>query len=102
MPEIAPEPECTALRPLDDHARAEIAALAARQSSANGVLMKAVNYVGGQVESGLRSLPQGVRTQVDRAARLGRCDRRDRGDHHRAHRIALRHNDHFSRRAGGR
>jgi len=71
MPEIAPEPECTALRPLDDHARAEIAALAARQSSANGVLMKAVNYVGGQVESGLRSLPQGVRTQVDRAARLG-------------------------------
>lgn len=70
MPEIAPEPECTALRPLDDDARAEIAALAARQLSANGVLMKAVNYVGGQVETGLRSLPQGVRTQVDRAARL--------------------------------
>ena len=56
--------------PLDDAALAEIAALAARQQSANGVLMKAVNFVGGQVESGMRSLPAGVRKQIDSAARV--------------------------------
>ncbi len=56
--------------PLDDAAKAEIAALVARQKAANGVLMKAVNYVGGQVESGLRALPKGAQSQIDKVARV--------------------------------
>lgn len=58
------------IAPLDDAARAEIAALVARQRAANGVLMKAVNFVGGQVESGLRSLPKGVQSQIDGVVRI--------------------------------
>lgn len=58
------------IAPLDDTAKAEIAALVARQRSANGVLMKAVNFVGGQVESGLRALPQGAQGQIDKVARV--------------------------------
>lgn len=48
----------------------QIIALADRQKAANGVLMKAVNYVGGQVEGGLGVLPKGVRGQIDSAARF--------------------------------
>ncbi|MGJ8623954.1 MAG: EcsC family protein [Yoonia sp.] len=55
--------------PLDQAARAEIEALAARQRKANGVLMSAINFVGGQVEDGLRMLPAGTRAQVDALAR---------------------------------
>lgn len=67
MIDVTPTEDFT---PLDAEALAEIAALAARQKSANGVLMKTVNYVGGQVESGLKALPDGARTQIDKAARL--------------------------------
>lgn len=54
---------------LNDEARAQVTALVERQRRANGVLMKAINYVGGQVEDGLKMLPADVRTQVDRVAR---------------------------------
>ncbi len=63
MREINPE------NPLTDEARQEVAVLAARQSAASGVLMKAISFVGGQVEDGLRVLPKGARAQIDEAAR---------------------------------
>lgn len=53
---------------LPDAARTQIASLAHRQRRANGLLMKAVNMVGGQVEDGLKMLPKGAREQVDAAA----------------------------------
>jgi len=55
---------------LDDATLTKIEALALRQTAANGVLMKAINYVGGQVESGMSVLPKGVRGQIDNVARL--------------------------------
>ena len=55
--------------PLTEAARAEVAALAVRQNKANGVLMTAINFVGGQVEDGLKLLPQTIRDQVDDVAR---------------------------------
>ena len=55
--------------PLTEAAKAEIAALAVRQRKANGVLMRAINFVGGQVEDGLKMLPAGVRDQMDDLAR---------------------------------
>lgn len=55
--------------PLTDTARTQIAALAKRQQRANGVLMKAINFVGSQVEDGMKLLPKSVRTQVDDIAR---------------------------------
>lgn len=58
------------LAPLNDEARAEIAALAARQRKANGLLMTAINFVGGQVEDGLKLLPKSARDQVDEIARV--------------------------------
>lgn len=57
------------LTPLDDTAVRDIALLVARQKKANGVLMKAVNFVGGQVEDGLKLLPNAVQGQIDRGAR---------------------------------
>ncbi len=58
------------MAPLDDATLAEIKALVDRQRAANGILMKAVNFVGGQVESGLKALPKGAQSQIDKAARL--------------------------------
>ncbi|PRY76995.1 EcsC family protein [Yoonia maritima] len=55
--------------PLSDEARAQIIALAERQRRARGVLMKAINFVGGQVEDGMKLLPKPVRSQVDDIAR---------------------------------
>ena len=55
--------------PLTDAARADVAALAARQARANGLLMKAVNYAGGQVEDGMKLLPKGVRGQIESAVK---------------------------------
>ena len=55
--------------PLSQSAKDQIAQLAARQKRANGVLMSAINFVGGQVEDGLKLLPAGTRTQVDELAR---------------------------------
>lgn len=56
-------------QPLTDQARAEIAALAVRQRKAGGVLMKAINFVGNQVEDGMKLLPEGFRKQVDNIAK---------------------------------
>ena len=56
------------LPPPDEEARAEIAALARRQRRAGGLLMKAVNLVGGSLEDGLKALPAPVRRQIDKAA----------------------------------
>ena len=50
---------------LTDDARAQIAALAVRQRKANGMLMKAINFVGGQVEDSLKMLPASARSQID-------------------------------------
>ena len=55
--------------PLSEEARAQIADLAMRKRKANGVLMSAINFVGGQVEDGLKLLPAGTRAQVDELAR---------------------------------
>ena len=55
--------------PLSQAARDEITALAARQRRANGILMKGINFVGGQVEDGLKVLPDGTRDQIDKLAR---------------------------------
>jgi hypothetical protein len=55
--------------PLTEAARAEIASLAERQRRSAGILMRAVTFVGGQVEDGMKMLPQAVRTQIDSAAR---------------------------------
>ncbi|WP_373356651.1 EcsC family protein [Pseudoroseicyclus sp. CXY001] len=57
--------------PLDDAGREEIAALARRQLSAGGLVIKAVNLVGGQVEDGLKLLPKKTRERIEGAARLG-------------------------------
>lgn len=56
--------------PLTDDARQQIAALADRQRRANGMLMQAINFVGGQVEDGLKLLPKGTRDRIDEVARL--------------------------------
>lgn len=54
---------------LTEDAAARVADLVARQRRANGVLMKAINFVGGQVEDGLKMLPKAARSQIDGAAR---------------------------------
>ncbi len=54
---------------LTDDALAQVQALAARQKRANGALMKTINFVGGQVEGGLKRLPDNMRSQIDVAAR---------------------------------
>lgn len=55
--------------PLTDETREVVRALARRQREANGVLMTALNYVGGQVEDGLKLLPAPVRRQIEKAAK---------------------------------
>ncbi|KPP86862.1 MAG: EcsC protein family [Rhodobacteraceae bacterium HLUCCA08] len=57
------------LPPLDDAARAVVAALARRQNRAQSVLMQIVTFVGAQVEDGLKLLPGGTRRQIEEAAR---------------------------------
>ncbi len=59
----------TTYPPLSAEAQGQVTALAQRQKRANGVLMKAVNFVGGQVEDTLKMLPAGARDQIDNAAR---------------------------------
>ena len=66
MKEINPAVPSVALT---EAACADIAALAKRQTAASGVLMKAINYIGGQVEDGLRLLPAEVRKEIDTVAR---------------------------------
>lgn len=55
-------------RALDDAARAEIAALARRQARAQGLLMRLITMVGGQVEDGMKLLPAAMRSRVDALA----------------------------------
>ena len=55
--------------PLTDAARADVVALAARQRRANGLLMKAVNFAGGQVEDGMKLLPAALRGQIEAAVK---------------------------------
>lgn len=54
--------------PLTDAARTRIAALALRQHNATGVLMQVVSFLGGQVEDGMKLLPDGARARLDGAA----------------------------------
>lgn len=68
--DVQPMPDQNDYVALDDVVLDQIAALADRQTAANGVLMKAINYVGGQVESGMNVLPTGVRNQIDSVARI--------------------------------
>ena len=63
-------PQDGATAPLDEAARAQIAALARRQRDANGLLMRAINFVGGQVDETLRLLPKGARREIDGMARV--------------------------------
>ncbi len=55
--------------PMTEESRAAVVAFALRQRKAGGLLMKAVMFVGGQVEDGMKLLPKGVRAQVESAAR---------------------------------
>jgi hypothetical protein len=68
--DVQPMPDQTDSVVLDADALAQVQALAMRQTAANGMLMKAINYVGGQVESGMNVFPQSVRDQIDSAARF--------------------------------
>ncbi len=67
--EIEPQSPAQVPQPIDAETRAEIEAMARRQRRANGLLMKVITFAGGQVEDGLKMLPQGVRTQVEKSAR---------------------------------
>lgn len=55
--------------PFDAPAQDQVDALAKRQKRANGALMQAITFVGGQVEDGLKLLPKGVRGKIETAAR---------------------------------
>lgn len=54
--------------PLPPEARAQIAAIAARQHDAAGVLMQVITFLGGQVEDGLKILPASTKARLDGAA----------------------------------
>lgn len=56
--------------PLTDAARSEIAELAQKQYSAQGVLMRIISVMGGKVEVGIAAMPAPVRKQVEAAARI--------------------------------
>ena len=66
MREINPEPPPV---PLDEEARAEIAALVDRQRRARSLLMRVVSSAGGQVEDLMKLVPKGFRDQFDGAVR---------------------------------
>lgn len=67
--EITPTAAATPAAPLDQPTRNEITALARRQSRANGPLMQAITYLGGQVEDGLALLPEAARDRINDIAR---------------------------------
>jgi hypothetical protein len=62
-------PSVPARHPIDAVAKAEVNALARKQKHARGVLMTAINFVGGQVEDGMKLLPDSIRGQIDDIAR---------------------------------
>ncbi|WP_090210441.1 EcsC family protein [Yoonia litorea] len=66
---IPPHTEDQSVTDLSETAKAEIAALVRRQRAASGVLMRAINFVGGQVEDTLRLLPSSARKEIDAMAR---------------------------------
>ncbi|GGL76052.1 EcsC family protein [Wenxinia marina] len=55
--------------PLDEAAEEKVRELAARQRAANGIIMRAISFAGGQVEDGMKMLPKGARSQIEGAAR---------------------------------
>lgn len=55
--------------PLGVDEQTAIGELARRQLRANGALMKAVTFVGNQIEDGLKIVPKGLRDQIEGAAR---------------------------------
>ncbi len=57
------------LPPLSDSASAEIEAIAVRYRAANGVMMKAVNFAAGGIESSLEKLPDTVKGQIEQAVK---------------------------------
>lgn len=67
---MAPIKEINPPVPLTDAAREEIEALVHRQKAANGVLMRAINLMGDQLESGLKVIPATARAQLDEAAKV--------------------------------
>ncbi len=81
--------------PLSDTARAEIAAIVARQAKAQSVLMQIVTFAGGQVEDVMKVLPKGTRAQVETGVRnalqrsydLASRSRSDLVSGDRAHRV---------------
>ena len=62
------DPDVT-FEPFDAQAREAVAALARRQKKANGLIMQAVTFAGGQVEDGMKLLPKTTRGQLEAAAR---------------------------------
>lgn len=66
LKDVTPE---TAPPALDDDARAAIAALAGRQRRANGLVMRAVTFVGGRVEDGMKAIPPAFRGKLEEAVR---------------------------------
>ena len=66
MREVNPDPPPV---PLDDEAKAEIAALVDRQRRARSLLMRVVSTAGGQVEDLMKLVPKGLRDQFDGAVR---------------------------------
>ena len=70
--EPTPQPDMRVInpeRPLTDEGRARVIELAQRQKRANGLLFKAINLVGNQLEDGLKIIPASLRNQIDTAAR---------------------------------
>ncbi|MDA9208429.1 EcsC family protein [Octadecabacter sp.] len=59
------------LVPLTPQAHAKIEAFAHRQHNATGVLMQVVSFMGGQVEDGMKMLPERHRKRLDAAASRG-------------------------------
>lgn len=66
LKDVTPDPDVV---PLDDAARADIAALVERQRRARSLLMQVVTFAGGQVEDALKLLPAKYRDRIDIAAR---------------------------------
>ena len=58
-------------KPLTPAARAKIVAFAKQQHKATGVLMQIVTFVGGQIEDGMKLLPERHRARLDAAAARG-------------------------------
>lgn len=74
--------------PLSDEARTLIKALAQRQHGARSLLMAVITRVGGQVETGIKALPDTVQTRLNDIARTALTRSYDMA--HRSHSIGPR------------